>query len=96
MFDCDPDVLMDFLQLVENRSIMLGMVSIYEIPDTTDPQHTVNRNFLQNYGVLTLEQVNVHVTTYVATQTRDAQDSTILYYCLVNSLLETGRSKITV
>ena len=96
MFYCDPDGLMYFLKLVEDRSTILGMVNIYEITDTTDPKHTVNRNFLHNYVVLTLEQFNVHVKNYVSTQTRDAQDYTILYYCIMNFLSATGRSKITV
>ena len=57
MFDCDPDRLMDFIQLVEDRSNMLGYQDLFLVTDNSDPANLVGRSFLQNYVILSLELV---------------------------------------
>ena len=96
MFDCDPDGLMDFIQLVEDRSNLLGYHGIFQIPDDINAGHPDTKDFLSNYGVITLEQVIAHAQTYVHLPTRDAQDSTQLYHCLMASLSSSGRAKISI
>ena len=96
MFDCDPDGLMDFIQLVEDRSNLLGYHGIFQIPDDINAGHPDTKDFLSNYGVITLEQVIAHAQTYVHSPTRDAQDSTQLYHCLMASLSSSGRAKISI
>ena len=63
MFNCDPDRLMDFIQLVEDRSNMLGYHDLFLVNDNSDPTNPVGRPFLQNYGIISLEQVQVHADT---------------------------------
>ena len=63
MFDCDLDGMMDFIQLVEYRSNMLGYQDLLLVTDNSDPANPVGRAFLQNYGILRLEQVQVHAAT---------------------------------
>ena len=41
---------------------------------------------LDNYGEVTLEQVRAHVITYVNAQNRAAQDSMMLFQCIIKSL----------
>ena len=64
MFDCDPDGLMDFIQLVKDRSKMLGYQDLFLVTDNSDPVNPVGRPFLQNYGIFSLEQVQVQAATY--------------------------------
>ena len=96
MFDCDPDGLMDFIQLVEERSNMIGYQDLFLVTNNSDPANPVVRTFLQNYGILSLEQVKVHAATYALAQGRMAQESAQLYYEIINSLSATGRAKISV
>ena len=96
MFDCDPDRLMDFIQLVEDRSNMLGYQEMLLVTNNSDPANPVGSPFLQNYGILSLEQVQVHSVTYVLAQGRMAQELSQIYYAIMNSLSATGRAKIIV
>ena len=89
MFDCDPDGLMDFIQLVEDRSNMMGYQDLFLVTDNSDPANPVGRPFLQNYGILSLEQVQVHATTYALAHGRMAKESAHLYYAIMNSLSAT-------
>ena len=73
MFDCDPDELMDFIQLVEDRSNMLGYQGLFLVTDNSDPANPVGCPFLQKYGIISLEQVQVHADTCALAQGRMAQ-----------------------
>ena len=88
MFDCDPDGMMDFIQLVEDRSNMMGYQDMFLVTENSDPTNQVGRPFLHNYGILSLEQVQVHSATYALAQGRIAQESARLYYAIMNSLSE--------
>ena len=96
MFDCDPYGLMDFIQLVEDRSNMLGYQDLFLVTDNSDPANLVGRAFLQNYGILSLEQAQVHAATYALAQVRLAQELAELYYPIINSLSATRRAKVSV
>ena len=74
MFDCYPDRLMDFIQLVEDRSNMLGYQDMFLVTDNSDPANPVGCTFLQNYRIISLEQVQVHADTYALAQGRMAQE----------------------
>ena len=95
-FDCDAEGLNDLLQLIEDCSNLMGWANIYQIPDNNDPLQPVIRDFLQNYGVVSIDMIHAHVRTYIVQPTRPAQDSYMLYHCLMNSLSLIGRSKITI
>ena len=75
MFNCDPDGLMDFIQLVEDRNNMMGYQDLFLVTYNSDPANPVGRPFLQNYGIISLEQVQVHAATYALAQGRLAQES---------------------
>ena len=85
MFDCDPDGLMDLIQLVEDRINMLGYKDLFLVTYNSDPANPVGRTFLQNYGIISLEQVQVHADTYALAQGRMSQESAQLYYAMMNS-----------
>ena len=96
MFDFDPDGLMDFIQLVKDRSNMLGYQDLFLVTDNSDPANLVVCAFLQNYGILSLEQFQVHAATYALAQGRLAQESAQIYCAIMNYLSATGRAKISV
>ena len=79
MSNCDPDGLMDFIQLVEDRSNMLGYQDLFLVTDNSDPANPVGRPLLQNYGIISLEQVQFQADTYALAQGRMAHESTELY-----------------
>jgi hypothetical protein len=54
------------------------------------------QNLIANYGTLTLEQVARWERTYIATQSRTAQDTYMLYTCLVSSLTVAAKKKIMI
>ena len=86
---------MDFIRLAEDRSNMVGYQDLFLVTDNSDPANPVGCPFLQNYGILSLEQVQVHAATYALAQGRMAQESAQLYYTIMNSLSATGRAKIS-
>ena len=96
MLDCDPYGLTDFIQLVEDRRNMLGYQDLFLVTDNSDPANPVGCPFFQNYGILSLEQVQVHAATYALAQGRMAQELAQLYYAIMNSISATGRAKISV
>ena len=57
MFNYDPNGLMDFIHLVEDHNNMLGYQDLFLVTENSDPANPVGRAFLQNYGILSLEQV---------------------------------------
>ena len=87
---------MDLIQLVEDRRNMLGYQDLFLVTDNSDPANPVGRAFLQNYGILILEKVQVQYATYSLVQGSMSQESAQLYYAIINSLPATGRAKISV
>jgi hypothetical protein len=83
----DPSDLQVFLDLVLKKSQVWGWNSIFTIP-VTNPvtATTANRNLLNEYGMIPLESVSTHVTTYYATSSKQAQDSFMACQCLLSSL----------
>ena len=75
---------------------MLGYQDLFLVTDNSEPAKLVGRPFLQNYGIISLEKVQVHANTYVLAQGRMAQELEQLYYAIMNSLSATGRAKISV
>ena len=53
------------------------------------------RNLIREFGRLTVEEVRTHCSTYIRTQTRLVQHDYQMYECLMNSLTESARAKIT-
>ena len=84
------------IKIVEDCSNVLGYQDLFLVIDNRDPANPVGCPFLQNYGILSLEQVQVRAATYALVQVRIAQESAQLYYVIMNSISATGRDKISV
>jgi len=96
LFDVEANGVHAFLNALADKAEVVGWSSILNIPkDIAHPNNDLV-DLTTNYGEISLVQVRAHASSYVATQTRQAQDSMMLYTCLMASLSKTGKNKITV
>ena len=92
-YDGEAQGLIAFLELLEERATNFGWdTSIMMIPDVNGNP----TNLLTEYGTLTVEQVRAHEESYLNTQTRNAQDSNLLYECIMNSISTECKAKLTI
>lgn len=92
-YDGSADMLFPFLELMEERAKNYGWDNgIMMIPN----QITGESDFLiHHYGTIPLSRINTHEATYISLPTRQAQDTALLYECLMNSLGHVARAKVT-
>jgi hypothetical protein len=96
-FPCDADRLFQFLREVQDRAMgmgwMDGILNVTTNPGEDEPEE---ENILENYGTITLEQVIASERTYIAEQQRKAQDTYMLYQCLMASLTSEAKKKVMI
>jgi hypothetical protein len=54
----------------------------------------MTKDLIKSYGELSYEDVKRHSETYVNLEIRSAQDSVMLYLCIMASLTEAGQKKV--
>jgi hypothetical protein len=86
-FDLKEDHLRVFLSSIKEHVRTYDWNGIVTVPDTA----AENRNLITNYGQLTMANVRAHAITYIDAQTRNAQNSMMLYLYLLNSLTEDAK-----
>ena len=95
LFDCTPDQFFQMMKSLEERGNALGWtkadgilwVKRNERPDI---------NLLDNYGSVTLKEIQTYERTYWDTGNRKSQDDRMLYECLMASLSTDGKSRVNV
>lgn len=92
--DCKPGTLKLFLSALQDRSIAFGWDSILDIPDDIEDADGPTKNLLTEYGRIDLDHLREHVETYADEETRQAQNSMMLFQCLKESLTDTARAKV--
>ena len=108
-FDCTPDDLHGFIELVSNRAQEYNWNSIDEniqwdgqgimMVAKEDPNvnpDTDSWNLLEHHGQIDLSTLKIQVKMYLGLEGRRAQDDMMLYKSLFNSLTEAGRKKILI
>ena len=97
-YDCEPDGLFQFLREIRDRSNQMGwMEGILNIDLSDDDEEDEEiSNLITNYGTITLEQVARWERRYIATPSRAAQDTYMLYQCLMSSLAPAAKKKIMI
>ena len=100
LYDCRPDGMTQFLQSLSIRATEYGWEDdtggIMQIPeDPANPLSDTN-NLIENYGRITIETIRAFETSYIAMPIRPAQDTHMLYKCLMKSISKEGKSKITI
>lgn len=98
LFDCSPENMHHFLKLLEYRASEHGWDSyisgVLWIPEDVNDPNSDLRYLPNEYGRVTIEQITAFERTYLGTQQRVAQDSHMLFNCLMNSLSKEARMKI--
>ncbi len=93
-YDGSAEGLFPLLGLIKERARKFGWDNgIMMIPN---PMGGPNRYILDHYGSITLAEIRNHEATYIAQQTRDAQDTYLLYECIMNSLSPEAKAKISI
>jgi hypothetical protein len=96
LFDCEPEGLFQFLKEVQDRAEEMGWnKSILQIGDPDD-EDSPKEDFLSNYGNLTLEQVVASEMVHINSEERAAQDTYMLYKCLMASLSAEAKKKVLI
>jgi hypothetical protein len=100
LYDCKPDGLYQFLQSLNNRAQEFGwnddVGGMLHIPiDPTDINSETNY-LIDNYGMISLEEIRNFEITYISQTVRPAQDSYMMFKCLMNSVSKEGKNKILI
>jgi hypothetical protein len=91
-YDLSPIRLHEFLCGVRERATAYGWEDIITLPDSSVPP--VNRNILSEYGLITMDDCRRASTAYFNAQTRQAQNSIMMYMFLSNSLTADARTLV--
>jgi len=100
LYDCKPDGMVQFLQSLTVRATEYGwdddVAGILQIPEDPADLLSDTDNLIESYGMITLETVRTFEASYIDRQIRPAQDTYLLYKCLMKSISKEGKSKITI
>ena len=93
-FDCQSKSVSTFCEKLIDRANeagwKTGASNMLTIPDSNGE----DRSLLTEYGRLTEEDIRNHADTYMANESRQAQNNVQMYNCLTKSLTEEGHLKI--
>ena len=100
LYDCKPDGLYQFLQSLSTRAQEFGWDNIPNgilmVPSDSDNMLSEGENLIDNYGKISLEDIRIYEESYLTLPCRPAQDSFMLFKCLMNSITKTGKDKVTI
>ncbi|KAI2490790.1 hypothetical protein MHU86_23788 [Fragilaria crotonensis] len=91
-FDCKPDNLQLFLDQTRDRSIIFDWLNILSIPIQGNVANS--KDLIESYGEISYEEVRAHALTYMHEDAREAQDSFMMYHCLMNSLTDAAQKQV--
>ena len=97
-FECEADGLYQFLKDIQDRADEMGWSDgILNITlEVTDDNEPVQEKLIDNYGTISLEQVVESELQYINEQGREAQDTFMLYKCLMASLSNSAKKRISL
>jgi hypothetical protein len=93
-FDCSPENLQLFLDQARNKSIVYDWLNILSIPLGGDVAAT--KDLIESYGEIPYADVRNHALTNMHEDSREAKDSFMMYYCLMNSLTDVAQKQVRV
>ncbi len=91
-FDCSSENLPLFLTELQARAAVYDWLALLLIPK--DGNKEMTKDLIESYGEHSYEDVKRHSETYVNSETRSAQDSVMLYLCIMASLTEASQKKV--
>jgi hypothetical protein len=100
LYDCRPEGLYQFLQAIKGRAHEYGwddeIGGVVHIPEHAADAASETNNLLESYGMISIDQIRAFEETYISQPIRPAQDTYLLYKCLMNSISKEGKSKIMI
>ena len=100
LFDCEAENMLSFLEAINTHAKEYkwddeigGVLHIPE--DHTDP-NSDTAYLPQAYGRINLERIKKFEKSYLGKECRAAQDSYMIYLCLLNSLTKNAKNKIQI
>ena len=93
-FDCKSENLQLFLDQIRDRSTTHDWNNILLVPkggNLDDP-----KDLIESYGEVSYEDVKTSVMAYVNTETHEAQDSIMLYQCIMSSLTKEAQRQVRI
>jgi len=98
LFDCTPENMHHFLKMFCQRANEYGwdddVTGVLMIPDDHQNPASDLKYLPTHYGEISMEQIDLFEKSYLGGTQRSAQDSYIIYKCLMNSLSKEGKMKI--
>ena len=97
-YDCSPDGLTNFLQLLRRRALEMGWEdTILLIPDDVNNLTGTAKNFLKYYGSYSMDHLKDVAKLYHPNKNnRLTQESFQLWNCLMDSITKEARDKVTI
>ena len=100
LYNCKPDGLYQFLQTLNNRAQEYGwndeVGGILVIPTDAMDLNSDTNYLIDNYGMISLEEIRAFEETYITKPIRPAQDNFMMFKCLMNSISKEGKNKILI
>jgi hypothetical protein len=90
-FDCTPVNLQLFLDQLKDKVAIFDWTEVVNI---THPEQQTSKSLLEHYGEVTYDMVKEHAATYVNSSTRKAQDSFMLYNCIMSYLTNEAQKQV--
>ena len=91
-FDCSPENLQLFLDQAHDKSIVYEWLNIPSIPVGGDVAAT--KDLIESYGKIPHEDICNHALTSMHEDAREAQDSFMMYHCLMNLLTDAAQKQV--
>jgi len=93
-YDGSAEGLFPVLGMLKERARKFGWdQGIMMIPDQGGGP---DRYLLNHYGSISLAEIRAHEATYIAQPNREAQDTYLLYECVMNSLSPEAKAKVNI
>jgi hypothetical protein len=86
-FDLKEDNLMVFIECIKERCRIYNWTEVVTVPDSDGEE----RDVLDSYGLVTIEDCQAHAEQYINEETRQAQNSMMLYQYIINSLSDQAK-----
>lgn len=95
-FDMRPKHLKLFLEELSIKADAYGWNDVLDIPMNHEHPLDDIDNLITSYGTITVERVRKHAATYVKRENRAAQDSRMMYHCIMASLTKEAKERIVL
>lgn len=91
-YDGKPKDMRIFMEVFKAKAIMYNWFDVLTVPDLTPAANL--RNFMVNYGTVSLADCQAHANTYLALRDRAAQNSQMMYHCVADSLTNEAKADL--